>query len=244
MARITHTAIVAALEQEVRPTIRRLGLARDAGRGPTPPTYSGRIDHVRLTLALTGVGPWRAARGAAALLERGSIDRVIIAGLCGGLDARLGCGAVVWPDVVIDAATGRVHRRAASMSGTGRHVSVSTIAATPAAKAALAAEHGAASVDMESAAIAGVCASRGVEWVCVRAVSDTAAEALPPFVGELVDASGRSRPVRAAWWAVRSPGAIGSLVRLARHSGRAGEALAVAIGSSLATSAKAGERRD
>ena len=65
------------------------------------------------------------------------------------------------------------------------------LSTTPQQKQALFARTGAVAVDMESAAIAEVAASRGLPFVAVRAVLDPAARSLPQSAVGAVDSSGR-----------------------------------------------------
>ena len=86
------------------------------------------------------------------------------------------------------------------------------VLATPGAKAGLRARTGAGAVDMESAAILRRAAAAGIPALVVRAVSDTADEAVPAALGRLVTPDGRARAAQA----------VAALVTVARRAaGRA-----------------------
>jgi nucleoside phosphorylase len=228
------TAIIVAVAREARPLIRRFGLARANDTATDSRTWIGRYDGRALRLIATGMGPTNARQTVLALLAHHSCDRVIVAGLCGALDPALQVGDLVPPDEVLDAATGRTHRRPIPHRHGGRLVSVARVIASPAEKAGLFARHAAAAVDMETAAIAAVCESHEVPWLCLRAVSDTADQALPDGIERLIDDHGRLRPWPAVRQLARAPGTIPALAHLARGTARAAEALAAALPPLLA----------
>ncbi|MBN9118221.1 MAG: hypothetical protein J0I06_03515 [Planctomycetes bacterium] len=83
-------------------------------------------------------------------------------------------------------------------------------------------------VDMESAAVAEVCAERGVRFLAVRAVSDTVDTALSPELVRLL--SGGNVSVRKACGALlRKPALLGEFLRLARDTKLAARCLAGAL---------------
>src|SRR5262249_51238756 len=75
----------------------------------------------------------------------------------------------------------------------GRLLTAPRLVGTPAEKKELGKRHGAAAVDMETAAVARACAERGVPFGCVRAISDDADAALSPRLVSLL-AGGRVAP--------------------------------------------------
>jgi purine-nucleoside phosphorylase len=92
-------------------------------------------------------------------------------------------------------------------------------------------EQGASIVDMEAAAIAAVCRERGVEFACLKAVSDLASEDLPLDFNRYRDADGRFQNARIAFAGIIK---IMDLVRLKRQSDLAAKQLGAAIDTSLA----------
>ncbi len=120
-------------------------------------------------------------------------EPVIIAGVCGGLDPSLRAGTIVLArsvfrggasDLIPSAAPFDSARRALRRRGID-FVSAAMLTTTvpvpgKRAKTDLWNTYGAAGVDMESYAIAAALHERGIPWVVVRSVVDTAAMSLPP----------------------------------------------------------------
>jgi nucleoside phosphorylase len=130
-----------------------------------------------------------------------------MAGLAGALEPSLSVG-----DVVVDQASdfpvtdGRWRRGGIHTAG--------EIVATPAGKSALFRAGGDLVVEMENAFARRFAAERGVPFLGVRAVSDSAAEPLDAAVLRFVDPSGRVRLGRLAAELCRRPGLIPALWRL------------------------------
>ncbi|MFO0801291.1 MAG: hypothetical protein U0804_27820 [Gemmataceae bacterium] len=153
---------------------------------------------------VSGVGRDAARAAALRLIEDVRPDRVIAAGFCGALAPALSVG-----DIVVSPRVQTTNR----------------IVGTPAEKAALRAAFGADAVDMESAAVEEVCRERGLSFVAVRAVSDTADHGLSPALLNLLSGGDVSVP-RALAALARRPALLGEFIRLGRDTSRAAEALA------------------
>lgn len=231
---MTGIGIVAALDAEAR-TLRDARRFRD-GRD--------RLDG-RATVIVAGIGPVAAASAARALAEAGAAA-LLSWGVAGGLDPRLRPGAIVLPAEILgpageryptDAAwRERERRRLAGREPVceGAILSQGTAIADPRAKHAAHRASGAVAIDMESAAIAAVAASRGLPFLVLRAIVDAASDALPDAV---VDASRDGRPDlwRVLGGVIRSPGDLGALLGLAGRFRIARRALAAAAAAGLAT---------
>ena len=150
----------------------------------------------------------------------GAAARVILAGLAGGLDPELRTGDVIVepypPTMPLGARGGRIHTSA-------------SLVYSAAEKAALFGSTGAACVDMESAVVRRAADAAGVPLTVVRAVLDTADQALPDYLLKLTNSSGRIRPLALAALLLRRPSAIGELMQLRRSSRIALEALGNAV---------------
>lgn len=201
-------AVVFALEREAAPF-------RRAARG---------LPHV--SIHVSGVG--RELAGAAA--ERATADSLpellIAAGFCGALWPATRVGAVLSPAEVVDESGKRWvcdHR-----SGGGRLLTSGTLVGDPADKRSLRTLYTADAVDMESAAVAEVCAARGVRFLAVRAVSDAADTALSPELVRLLS-GGNVSVLRACGALLRKPRLLGEFLRLARDTRLAARNLADAI---------------
>ena len=83
--------------------------------------------------------------------------------------------------------------------------------------AARLAERGVVAIDMETAAVAAVCAERGCPWSVVRAVSDRADDGTTDAaILSLLGAEGNPDLGAALRFVLRNPGRVPQLVRLAR----------------------------
>ncbi|MEP6883625.1 MAG: nucleosidase [Gammaproteobacteria bacterium] len=174
--------VVAALDSEAR----TLGNARLRHDGLSC------LEHGEL-LAVSGMGAARAAIAARSLADAGAA-RLLSFGMAGGLDPRLSAGSVVLPTEVISLggirfATSAHWREQLILAIPGPQPPAagalfsSTIPVDGIAdKAALFHETGAVAVDMESVGVAEVAAARGLPFMAVRVIVDTAADALPRVV--------------------------------------------------------------
>jgi adenosylhomocysteine nucleosidase len=219
--------IVAALVAESRP----LGPATRRGAEPTN-LADGTL------LIVSGVGPAAAARGAHRLLAAGA--RALLSwGLAGGLDPALEAGALVLPLEVISP-EGRVLRTSAEWrervdnaiaarqaASRGRLLTSREPLTSTTAKALAFQRTGAVAVDMESSAVAEVAAAERVPFLTVRAIVDTAHDAVPEVALSAAGA-GQARPNigRVLVGLAGSPGQLPGLIRLARRYRIASRALA------------------
>jgi adenosylhomocysteine nucleosidase len=155
--------------------------------------------------AVSGARPGRAQEAAQALLDQGC-DALMSFGICGGLDPRLVPGTVVLADRVIAedgevTATDARWLAALSAAAAGRCAAVvapvfgtAKIIASRAAKKELFQKTGAAAVDMESHEVAAVARERGVPFIAVRAVSDSARRTVPRAARYGIREDGTTRP--------------------------------------------------
>jgi len=111
----------------------------------------------------------------------------------------------------------------------GLAVTVPDLVVTPQDKASLrrAIPDEPAVVDLESSAVVAALADVGIPWIVLRAVTDTADEALPPIVRSSRDEQGLHR-VRMVGNALRDPAAAADLWRLGRRMRACAHALATA----------------
>ena len=196
-------AVLFALEREATPFRRILSIPACAdqtqARMPVPPKSTNIQIHV------SGIGRERAQRCVERLLETSTPSLVIAAGFCGALNPAFKVGDIVTSP---------------------RILTVDHLVIDPAEKRRLASE--ADAVDMESAAIAEVCAAKGIEFLAVRAVSDTSDTALSPELVGLLSGGEVS-----AWKALRAiarrPSLLREFLRLARDTKLAARNLAAAL---------------
>ena len=177
-------AVTFALPQESRDFLHALRHAGGSGCGPF---VLGNLGLAEIVVAHTGVGRAAAEKTVRALLAAHRPQKLIAAGFAGALDPRLRVGDII--------EAGLVTRDVA--------------AETPEAKAQLASETGARAVDMETSAIAAVCAENGVPLQIVRAISDTAHAPLPlPFAVSYDLAAQCPRPLAVVRHLLDDPTAI------------------------------------
>lgn len=187
----------------------------------------GRLGSEAVVVAHVGMGLEAAERNASLLIESRKPERLIAAGFGGALAPDLSIGDLVidprtWPALAL-AKDGDLSRRCR----TGTIVSRPFALETPAEKAQLARETGAVAVDMETDAIAAVCAKAGIPLLAVRAISDAAADALPVPLPAWYDLKAqRPRPAVLVGYLLTHPGAILPFVRFLRGLPAAQRALA------------------
>lgn len=195
----------------------------------------GTLDGRRVLTAVVGAGRAAAICGCEALIAAHRPRLVVSAGFCGALQSQLKHNDVVVADRIvrldgtsqnIDPATlGRFQLGAACV---GPLVEVDRIIAKSADKRTLAERTGGAACDMESVAVAEVCAARQTSFLAVRVVSDTADEDLPDDLGPLMEA--QASPLRTFGTVVgtlwRRPGSIKDMLKLKETALVAADALA------------------
>jgi nucleoside phosphorylase len=228
-------AVVAAMTEELAGIARRSTGPRrrlEVGGAQTV-TLGGR----RVVLSVIGEGSHNAARATEALLATVDLSGVVVVGVAGGLTFDLEPGALlVGREVLTDGVPApppdsrwlaripddrAVHR--------GTIVSRSSMLCTRESKArarALLRRGGSAAVDLETATVAEVAASRGVSYIAVRAISDTAGESLPIDFNRFRDDSGRIDRFRVARHSMFRPGLVTPLWRLKRRVSLCAENLA------------------
>lgn len=150
---------------------------------------------------------------------------LLSAGIAGALDPALVPG-----DIVIDGDADTADRLHAILPAAHRGIVVGqdVPAATVEAKRAMA-QDGALAVDMESHVARRVAAERGLPFGVVRAIADTADQALPPaaLVGMAPDGGMALGAV--LWSLAKQPGQLPALIAVGRDSGIAFRALGAAF---------------
>lgn len=217
---MTHVLVLTAVDVEANGLGRHLGLRRIPG--DFPHFIGGALE-----VACVGVR-------AAALAERAPAFRpaslVISAGACGALAPTLAAGDLVVPERVIDPdGASLATDPLPSLTATGVLLSVDRVVTTAAAKARWWMQTGALAVDMESALILAWARERGAAAAVVRAVSDTATEAVPEDLAGIVEPGGRVRTAQALRVALARPSAVADALALGRGTAAALRTVAAAL---------------
>ncbi len=187
-------------------------------------------------LAVSGMGCVAAAESARALVAAGC-GALASWGVAGGLDPALVCGAILLPEEVLLEAgaplrTAAVWRERVQRSlgprwpaTGGRLLTCGHPLGSVAEKAMAFGNTRAIAVDMESYAIGEVAVARGVPFIVVRVIVDTARDELPPALAGVMDSGGQVSAARLIGRLVLQPARLGSLLRLARRYGAAQRSL-------------------
>lgn len=209
-------AIVAALEREVRPLVKRWSsVVRE---------HEGRrfkfFESGHAVLVCAGIGAEAARRATEAVIAIYHPELVQSVGFAGALDSVLKIGEIFTPGRVIDARDG-----SSVETGTGRGVLLSVAAVAGAAqKMKLAQGYDAQAVDMEAAGVARGAQVHGIAFKVTKAISDEASFEMLAL-DRFVDGSGRFRAARFVIFAALRPGLWAGVIRLARNSAKASRAL-------------------
>jgi len=229
----TPVGILAPMPMELRAVVRALSL----GRSPVRGFHRGVVGDVTVVATTTGIGTLSATEAVERLLQETGARHVIVVGIAGGLAPGLAIGDVVVADLVRDGASGAEYRSApfGELESSGSLVTFDELLTDPAELASLT-ESGFAAIDMETSAIAAVCARRGCPWSAVRSISDRVG--IDPVDAELLalaHSDGSPDFAAVARFIVTRPWRLPGLVRLGAYSGRAAAAAAEAARRGCAT---------
>ncbi len=213
-------------------TLKGSGLAVRVGQ------WKGR----RVAVAISGTGRESAGRATEALLLGHRPRLVFSAGFCGGLTDSVKrhdlvvAERIVGPDgkeLGVDLAPiGSASLWSRPGVHVGRIVTAETVVRRPREKRDLGREFDALAVDMESFAVAEICARRNVRFLAVRVVSDAVDDRLPREVERLSRQKSRAARLGAALGVILDrPGAARELYRLKQNALAASDRLARALTS-------------
>ena len=177
-------------------------------------------------LCLSGIGYNNALNAAAALIKSGA-NALVCWGVAGALDKTMHSGDLLIADKIISAekhlpcTSDWQQKLLEHLTLTdnkvisGQLYSDNHMCVTARDKQRLNAECGALAIDMESAAVAGLAAELGHDFVCLRAIADEAVTSLPRAVTHHTDELGKPKPIRFALSCLSQPTQIASLLILA-----------------------------
>ncbi|HEX7284834.1 MAG TPA: phosphorylase [Candidatus Angelobacter sp.] len=218
---MTAVAIIAALESELQPLVKawkKNTLIVD-GKAVECHESEGAI------AVAGGIGSRRAEAVARAVVEAFHPQVLVSAGLAGALIPSLKVGAVVLPNVIVDAETGVEYRCdvGGDIVGGGILVTAPEVAGAE-SKRRLVERFHALTVDMEAAGVARVAQQKGAAFRCVKAISDEADFVMPPL-SRFVAADGQFEQGKFVRWLALRPQHWAKAFALGRNSGRASRAL-------------------
>jgi len=219
-------AFVCAMPMEARPLARKLSLHPD--RIGDLRCRSGKLAGQKVVAVVTGMGTRLATAKTTRLLDATPVDRVVVVGITGAVDDTTPIGSLVLPELVVNSATGAEYRPAPLGDGSpsGKMWTTDVLLTEPEVIAGLRAQ-GVVALDMETAAIAGVCEGRGVPWSVFRAFSDRATDgSIDEEIFHLSHQDGTLDGPAVARYFLKHPGRIPRMARLARGAKLATETAA------------------
>ncbi|MCX6914380.1 MAG: hypothetical protein NT167_15210 [Verrucomicrobia bacterium] len=202
---IRKVLVCFALKEEARPFQQR----------------GGERDDIKIILV--GMGKRNAERAIRDALEQERPQLVLTCGSAGGLRPALTIGTVVFD---ADAETGLEPALLAAGAQRARFHCSDRVATTAAEKRALWQSTRADAVEMESEVIRAVCREQNIPSATVRAILDTAEEDLPLDFNQLMTPKQEMSYAKLALVLVKSPGKVGALLRLQKHTQAAARRLA------------------
>ena len=216
--------IIFALPIEAHTFERRLGNATKY-QGQKSVIYEGHISNHPVVWTISGVGR-EAARNAAQLIIDGHQPHTLVsAGFAGALSPHLEHGTVLVPERILDDNQQCIYPLGHSdqslwpaeniIDSKTTLITVDSVITSKEKKARLRQATHADLVDMESAAVAVVAQNADIQFLAVRAISDTSEETLPPEVSRLSQPQSPMHLFGAALAAItRRPAAVTDLWRL------------------------------
>ncbi|HLV87339.1 MAG TPA: hypothetical protein VKV39_10210 [Candidatus Sulfotelmatobacter sp.] len=226
---MSKVALVAALEREVRPLVRRWDV-KERDYGGRRFRFFERGDAVAIC---GGIGQEAARRASEAIIGLYTPEVIYSVGFAGALEPRLNVGAVVRPVRVINAADGS---SVVLDQGDGVLLSFGSVAGAE-QKSKLHAAFLAAAVDMEAAAVARAAEMKSVRFGAIKVISDEVGFEIPGME-RFVDSQGKFLELRFAVFASLRPWLWVRLWRLMGNSGRAARILCEQLDALLERSAE------
>jgi nucleoside phosphorylase len=217
--RPARVGLLAPMPSEFTPLVKAFALQRSESG------YRGTSGGIELVAGKTGIGTKLAAEATERMLDTGDVDHVMVVGIAGGMGPSR-VGDIVYPEVVVDKASGAEYRPLplSDVPARGRLVTHDDFDMTDDERDALVAA-GFIAVDMETAAVASVCERRGVPWSAVRSISDLVG-VTPGDVIALANADGTPNVGASIRYLVTKPWRIPRLLRLGLDSTRAAKGAA------------------
>ncbi|MEE9211722.1 MAG: hypothetical protein V3U29_03615 [Phycisphaeraceae bacterium] len=229
--------LLAAVDQEIMPTIHRLGLQHDDR------CCVGDVGGKRVVAAFTGIGRDRCRQAADRLIAEHRPDWIIQIGLAGSLIEDTPAGQVIQFNAVTDGSgkaifldrdTPTPAALDPSSGATPLLLSHNELAYSAQLKRRLAEQHGATAVDMESFHLAELAAERSIRLSVVRAISDPIDLTIPQEAGNWVKDDGTADIAAATQYLATHPRELATMMKLHSHATLAARKLADFVVTMLA----------
>jgi adenosylhomocysteine nucleosidase len=208
--------IIAAMQREVAPLVKGWRVLDNS----VAAAYKLFENDGNVVVVCAGIGARPARHSAESAISYYRPERVISAGLAGGLTPELKVGQILIPATVINSGNGF---RMNTGQGSGILVTASGVAG-PEAKRFLARQYAAQAVDMEAAAVAEVAQKNNIAFTAIKAISDTVDFSLPEL-DSFVDVRGRFLTSKFVAHVALRPSMWGVVRRLAVNSTKASQQL-------------------
>jgi adenosylhomocysteine nucleosidase len=212
---------VAAMDAELRPLRKKLRAKRTTVGGLQ--AFESAQRGTAVVAATIGVGPAMARKRSERLVEAVRPDLVVMSGIAGGVDQALPVGTVVCPAVVIDLDTGVEHVPVPIPGHPGDGVlATSGRLVLDDERLEELRRRKVRAIDMESAAVAGVCQAHGTNFCVVRVISYRPSDGLvDDSVFHLLAEDGTTDALAVLRFVLRHPRRLPRLIRLAKDSSAA-----------------------
>jgi nucleoside phosphorylase len=171
-----HVVVLAPMPLEMEAITTAFGLSPTSDDKGAP--WTGRVGNSDVTAIHIGMGPPLTRAATLRLFDETqpghvSVDHVMIAGICGGLDPDLEVGTVINPEILIEHTTGATYRHTPPGDAPQAGKLITTEGVTlDVAQSLRFFENGCIAVDMESSAVAEVCDAQGCPWSVYRCIGD------------------------------------------------------------------------
>ena len=249
--RVSHMesiGFIAAMSQEIRPFLRRVGKWERVALGAFP-SYRFRLFDRECVLVQCGIGLKRATEATHALTAATKPQLLVSFGVAGAVQNDLRVGDVVFVQAAClldNGLPGQVQPLAlwcaAAQQATtqalqprGARCVTGTAITTPGSQSVHLQPKQLAQpvLEMETMGVARVAAEQAIPLLALRAVSDIVDDAVAFDLGEFFDADSNLRPGKIARAILRRPHILPQFLRLARNTDRAAENAAIALVAAL-----------
>ncbi|MCF8720062.1 phosphorylase family protein [Nitrospina gracilis] len=230
-----HLCIIGAIREEIAGIKGRMRIDKSVKLNGAS-AFVGTWEGFRLVLVRSGVGRTRAVNALKQVCENFPLAQAISIGFAGGLDPALQVGDLLVADTITMVRDGAAVTTESMAIPTalvnqamvvacpegatayqGTLVTVDDVVSHPDDKKKLGQACDALGVDMETFELAKEAERREVQFLSVRAITDTVEQALMNC-SHLVDADGNVSTLKAGWHVLTHPGDLTGMIELGRHA--------------------------